>query len=100
MPTVVVGSSTVTTSYVSWNIPSGSVVESYVVMWQRDTSGECSDEDIGSTTVTDGSFSYTILELEEDSSYTITVTASNEAGSAVSDPVTGITEKAGWRLTA
>ena len=99
MPTVVVGSSTVNTSYISY-IPSGSVVESYVVMWQRETSGECPDEDIGSTTITDGSFSYTISGLEEDSSYTITVTASNEAGSAVSDPVTGITEKAGWRLTA
>ena len=70
------------------------------MMWQRDTLGECSDEDIGSTTITDGCFSYTISGLEEDSSYTITVTASNEAGSAVSDPVNGITEKAGWILTA
>ena len=95
MPTVVVGSSSVTTSDISWNILGGSVVESYVVMWQRDTSGECPDEDIGSTTITDGSFSYTISGLEEDSSYTITVTASNEAGSAVSDPVTGITGETG-----
>ena len=94
------GSSTDTTSDISWSIPSGSVVDSYVLMWQRDTSGECPDEDIGSTTITDGSLSYTIIGLEEDSSYTITVTASNAAGSAVSDPVTGITEKAGWRLTA
>ena len=95
MPTVVVGSSSVTTSDVSWSIPSGSVVESYVVMWQRDTSGECPDEDIGSTTIIDGSLSYTIAGLEEDSSYTITVTASNVAGSAVSDPVTGITGETG-----
>ena len=95
MPTVVVGSSTDTTSYVFWSIPSGSVVESYVVMWQRDTSGECPNEDIGSTTISDGSLSYTITGLEEDSSYTITVTASNAAGSAVSDPVTGITGETG-----
>ena len=39
--------------------------------------------------------SVTISGLEEDSSYTITVTASNEAGSAVSDPVTGITGETG-----
>ena len=84
-------SSTVTTNYITWSTPSGSVVESYVVMWQRDTSGECPDEDIGSTTITDGSLSYKITGLKEDSSYTITVTASNVAGSAVSDPVTGIT---------
>ena len=90
-----VGSSTDTTSYVSWSIPSGSVVESYVVMWQRDTSGECPDKDIGSTTITNGSLSYTITGLEEDSSYTITVTTSNIAGSAVSDPVTGITGETG-----
>jgi len=95
MPTVMVGSSTVTTSYISWSIPSGSVVDSYVVIWQRGTSGECADEGISSTTITDGSLSYTITGLEEDSSYTITVTASNAAGSAVSDSVTGITGETG-----
>ena len=57
--------------------------------------GKCSDEDMGSTTITNGSTSYTIAGLEEDSNYTITVTAINAAGSAVSDPITGITEKAG-----
>ena len=65
------------------------------MMWQRDTSGECPDEDIDSTTITNGSLSYTITGLEEDSSYTITVTASNAAGNAVSDPVTGITGETG-----
>ena len=57
--------------------------------------GKCSDKDMGSTTITNGSTSYTITGLEEDSNYTITVTAINAAGSAVSDPITGITEKAG-----
>ena len=47
------------------------------------------------TTIIDGSTSYTIRELEAEANYTITVAASNGAGSAVSDPVTGATGKAG-----
>ena len=69
------------------------------MVWERDTSGECPDEDEGSATITDGSTNYTITQLEEDSSYTITVTATNPAGSAVSDPVTGMTGKASKGLT-
>ena len=66
------------------------------MLWQRDTSGECPDEDEGSTTVTGGSTSYDIMGLEEDSSYSITVTARNTAGSsAVSNTVTAITLEAG-----
>ena len=65
------------------------------MVWERDTSGECPDEDEGSTTIADGSTSYTITGLEEDSSYTITVTATNAAGSAVSDQVFEITLTAG-----
>ena len=67
-------------------------------MWQRDTSVECSDEDEGSTTITDGSTNYKIMGLEEDSSYGLTVTAANAAGSsAVSETVTAMTEEAGER---
>ena len=74
------------------------MVTSYEVMWQRDTSVECSDEDEGSTTVTDGSISYEIMGLEEDSSYSLTVTAANAAGSSeVSETVTAMTEEAGER---
>ena len=69
------------------------------MMWERDTSGECPDEDKNSTTITDSSNSYTITGLEEDSNYTITVTATNAAGSAASDPVTGMTGEAGEGLT-
>ena len=66
------------------------------MMWQRDTSGECPDEDEGSTTITDGSTSYDIMGLEEDSSYSITVTAISVAGSsAVSNTVTAMTLEAG-----
>ena len=98
-PSVTLSSTKATTISLSWSVPSGSVVDSYEVMWERDTSGECPDEDEGSATITDGSTSYTITLLEEDSSYTITVTATNAVGSAVSDPVTGITGEAGKGLT-
>ena len=46
-------------------------------------SGECPDEDEDSISLTDGSTNYDILGLEEDSSYSITVIASNAASSAV-----------------
>ena len=90
---VTVDSTTATTISLSWT-SAGSVVDSYEVMWERDTAGQCPDEDEGSATITDGSTSYTITGLEEDSSYTITVTATNAAGSAVSEPATGMTEEA------
>ena len=68
------------------------------MMWQRDTSGECPDEDEGSISLTDGSTSYDIMGLEEDSVYSITVTASNAAdSSAVSNTVTAMTQEAGGR---
>ena len=89
------GSIATTAISLSWSVPSGSEVDNYEVMWERDTSGECPDEDEGSATITDGSTSYTITGLEEDSSYTITVNATNAAGSAVSDSVTGKTTEAG-----
>ena len=88
----------VTTISLSWT-SADSVVDSYEVMWERDTSVECPDEDEGSATITDGSTSYTITGLEEGSNYIITVTATNAAGSAVSDPVTGMTREAGKKLT-
>ena len=63
--------------------------------WQRDTSVGCSDEDQDSTTITDGSTSYTIGGLEEDSRYTITVTASNTLGGRTSNQITPVTLTAG-----
>ena len=66
-------------------------------MWQRDSSGECPDEDEDSIFLTDGSTSYSIVGLEEDSSYSITVTASNAAAdsNAVSNTVTAMTLESG-----
>ena len=52
-------------------------------------------ENRGNKNITGGYFSYTIEQLEEDSNYTITLTAINAAGSAVSDPITGLTVEAG-----
>ena len=90
---------TATSIFLSWTI-ADSEVDSYEVIWQRDTSGECVDEDEGSTTISDGSTSYAIMELEEDSSYSITVKASNVVGStAVSDSITVMTLEAGIRIT-
>ena len=68
-------------------------------MWQTDDVGGCSGgSDMDSTTIIDGSTSYNITELEEDSTYSITVTASNSAGSsAVSNTVTAMTMGAGER---
>ena len=85
-------STTATTISLSWSVPSGSVVDSYEVMWEGDGARS-------STTITDGSTSYTITGLEEDSSYTITVTATNAAGSAPSYRVTIVTEEAGKLCT-
>ena len=80
-PSVTVSSTTATTISLFWSVPSGSMVDSYEVMWEGDGTRS-------STTITDGSTSYTITGLEEDSSYTITVTATNASGSAVSEQVT------------
>ena len=66
-------------------------------MWKTDDIGGCSGgSDMNSTTVTDGSTSYDIMGLEEITTYTITVTASNSiGGSAVSNEVIAVTRKAG-----
>ena len=86
-----------TTISLSWT-STGSVVDSYEVMWERDTSRECPGMDEDSATITGGSTSYTISGLEEDSNYTITVAATNATGSAVSVPVTTMTGEAGEGL--
>ena len=90
-PSVNVTSITATSISLSWSVPSGSVVTSYEVMW---TSEEC-DVDEGSATITDSSTSYTIESLREGSSYTITVTATNSAGTVPSDSETAETEEDG-----
>ena len=97
-PVLTAGTTTATTITISWTSV-GSEGVSYEVMWERDTSLKCTGfSDMGSTTITDGSTSYDITELEEDSTYSITVTTSNSAGSsAVSNTVTAMTMEAGER---
>ena len=65
----------------------------------RNSSKECPGVDMDSVNITDGSTSYNITGLEEDSNYTITVTATNAAGNAVSNPISGTTREAGERLS-
>ena len=88
------GTTTATSISLSWT-SGGSEGVSYEVMWQRDTSLECpDDEDEDSITIS--STSYNITGLEEDSRYSITVTVSNaEESSEVSNTVTAMTLEAG-----
>ena len=97
-PVLTADTTTATTITISWS-SAGSEGVSYEVMWERDTSIKCRIvSDMDSTTITDDSTSYDITGLEEDSTYSITVTASNSAGSsAVSNTVTAITMEAGER---
>ena len=90
------GDTTATSISLSWT-SAGSGGVTYEVMWQRNTTGECSDEDEDSATVITDT-SYDITGLEEDSSYSITVRASNTAGSSeISNTVTPMTLEAGER---
>ena len=65
-----------------------------MLMWEKDTSGECPDVHKNSTTITNASTSYTITGLEKGSNYTITVTAINAAANA-STIITVMTSEAG-----
>ena len=91
---IIVDSTTATSITLSGGVPSDSVADSYEVMWERDTSITCFNiMDEGSATSIGE-----ITGLHEDSSYTITVTASNSAGSsAVSNTVTAMTLETGER---
>ena len=96
-PVLSAGTSTATSISLSWT-SAGSEAVSYEVMWRTDDIGRCTSgsSDMDSTTITGGSTSYDIMGLEEDSSYTITVTASNSAGSSeISGTVTEMTLEAG-----
>jgi len=92
-PVVTVDSTAATTISLSWT----SAGESNYVLWTRDTSGECPDEDEGYNIT--ASTSYNITGLEEDSNYTIIVLVVNAIEIAISGPVTAVTTEAGERLT-
>ena len=84
---------TSTTIPMSWT-SAGSVVDSYEVMWTVGP-GDCPGVSGDSATVDGDTTSYTIEGLEEYITYTITVTATNAVGSAVSDQATQRTSEAG-----
>ena len=101
-PVITVDSTTATSITISGGVPSDSVADSYEVMWVTNDVGGCSGgSDMDSTTIIDGSItSYEIMGLEEDSTYSITVTASNSAGigsSGLSTPTNPMTMEAGER---
>ena len=94
VPVLTVDSATATSISLSWT-SGGSEGVSYEVKWQRDTSIGCADEDQGSRTIIDGSTSYTISGLEEDSRYDVTIAASNDIGEKTSNSINPVTITAG-----
>ena len=75
-----------TTVFLSWSVPSGSVVESYVLEWSSD---QCPGDEVENSTTISGTLAnFTISDLRSDSSYSITVTASNAAGNSTSKILT------------
>ena len=86
------------TSVTSTTIPltwtsAGSVVNSYMIEWTYDA--ECSGVRRSRATVGGDMINYTIEGLAEDITYFITVTATNDVGSAVSEVATVRTSEAG-----
>ena len=95
VPVVIADYTTATSISLSWTT-SGSEGVSYTVVWQRDTSGYCSDVNEGSESLSGGSMTmYDIPQLEEDSTYSITVTATNTLGSEMSVAISANTLTAG-----
>ena len=92
--TVNMTSVTSTTIPLTWT-SAGSEVNSYEVEWRYD--GECFDVMGGRANVTghEDMTSYTIKDLEEYITYSITVTATNNVSSAVSEVATVRTSKVG-----
>ena len=93
-----------TTITLSWGVPSGSVVTSYVVSWERDSSMVCPYEDEGSITIptSDESYNTIISGAEEDSRYFVSVTAVNSDENTTSNIATVSTDEDSkfieWRL--
>ena len=71
----------------------------YVVMWERDTTGECPDKHNGNDTIINGSImGYEIKNLEEDSTYFYVVIAIDITGRVISIQGTTKTNEAGEGL--
>ena len=67
-----------------WSVPSGTVVTSYKIEWERDTSADCPVPHQNSSIIY-SSFTtahYDVVGLEEGSVYTFRVIAYNKAGTS------------------
>ena len=85
---------TATTITISGSVPAdGSVVGGFVVQWQRVTCPGAGDE--GSMTGTGSFTSYEITGLDEGNMYTVTVNASNSAGTGLGSTVDATTTEIG-----
>ena len=75
-----------TTIFLSWSVPSGSVVDSYVLEWSSD---QYPGDEVENSTTMDGTLTnFTISDLRSDTNYNITVNASNAAGNSTSKILT------------
>ena len=84
-----IDSRTATSISLRWSVSSDSLVDRYVVMWEKSNS-------VASVrvTITDPSVTtYTLMGLESEATYSITVTASNAVGSTTSTPILVTTSK-------
>ena len=95
-PILSAGTTTTTSISLSWT-RAGSEDVSYEVMWETDDIGGCSGgSDMNSVTITNGSTSYDIMRLEENSNYIVVVISFNSIGSsAFSNNITAMTQVAG-----
>ena len=79
-PVILSNQTTETTIFISWSVPSGSVVEQYEVEW---SSHQCSDGQV--ETVSRNSSNFTVSNLWPETNYTISVSALNSVGRSTSD---------------
>ena len=79
----------------SWSVPIGPTILKYIVKWERSTTRECPDKDIGALTLSNDRTSIIIQGLEEDSAYNIIVESYTSSTVTTSDPFTIITLETG-----
>ena len=74
-----------------WSVSSDSLVDRYVVMWEKSNSAASVTVTITDPSVT--TYIYTLMGLESEATYSITVTASNAVISTTSTPILVTTSK-------
>ena len=82
-PVIGLSEATETVIFISWSVPSVSLVNQYEVQW---SSHQCPDSPVkGSTAISRASTSFIITELRAGTEYNVSVTAVNSAGNSTSD---------------